>query len=698
MKAKAENKNKSRPPTNQKNKLQASHRIWGDGEMAHRIRSFDWSTTSLGPVATWPQSLCFSVNMMLQSPASLVVLWGEEGITLYNDAYISFAGNKHPSLLGSRYEKSWSEAADFIRNIIDQCLQGESLSYSRLHYIINRNNKPEPIWKDLQCSPIPDEKGKPAGVLLISAETTKAVQAENALKKSEERFRLILEGTNEGVWDLDLASGTAFWNDRLYEILGYTKEEVGKPGPDFLHTIIHPDDLERVLAAFNEAILNKSHSDVEYRVKHKQGHYISLHSKGKPIYDTKGALIRFAGITLDVSERKKSEEILTGKEERLSGIFNQTSVGIAETDLNGRFVLANEQFCKIVGRSQEELYQLGLQDVTHAGDLAENFWRFERVIKEGIPATIEKRFIRPDGAEVWVKNNISLVRDAQCRPMYVLAVSQDITERKQAEKEKSQLLTQTQALNKELEISQHKLLKKNDNLKKANDQLDSFVYRISHDLRAPLASVLGLINVCRLDNNENKIDLYLDLMQKSVSRLDNFIHDVINFSKNNRLEVSLQEIDVSSLLAESLEGLEYMDGFGHMDIQSEIHQEAPFYSDVFRLKVICNNLLSNAIKYRKAQVDQSRIKVTIHIGKANTLWEFKDNGQGIAPDKLSLIFGMFYRASATSKGSGLGLYIVQEVVQTLKGSIQVQSELGEGTTFTVTIPNRTSGAKGQKQN
>lgn len=275
----------------------------------------------------------------------MVVLWRKEGITLYNDAYIPFAGGKHPSLLGARYEES-----------------------------------------------ILDEKGKPAGILMISNETTQSVLAERALKEREERYRLILKGTNEGVWDTDLVSGTIYWNDRLYEILGYTKEEVGKPGLNFLFRIIHPEDKEKTWTAVQQVSKKEGLSDHEYWVKHKQGHYLYLYSKGNAIYDADGKVIGLAGITLNVSGRKESEAILKEKEERLSGIFNQTSVGIAETDLSGRFVLANEQFCQIVGRPRLELYQLGLADVTHAGDLAENLWLFERVMKEGVPATIEKRF------------------------------------------------------------------------------------------------------------------------------------------------------------------------------------------------------------------------------------------------------------------------------------------------------------------
>ena len=680
-----------RKPKSEKagSRLPLTNIIIGGGEMGRRIRSFDWSETKLGPIAHWPQSLTSAVNLMLQSPASMTVLWGTDGITLYNDAYIAFAGGKHPAMLGSSYEESWFEAADFVRNIISQCRKGKVVTYNNFNYTVYRNNRPEQIWKDLQCSPILDERGEPAGVLMISIETTKYVQAEEALKKSEERYRLVVEGTNEGTWDFNLETRDSFWNDRMYEIIGYKKEDVAKPGLDFILNIMHSDDKEKVMTALDQTANKAALFDIEYRVKHRNGHYLHLHSKGKPVLDGSDKITRVAGITIDISERKKAEEALKENEDRLSGIFNQTSVGISETDLSGKFVLANDQFCQIVGRSKEDLYQLGITDITHPDDLAANYWLFERVIKEGIPFTIEKRFIRPDSSEIWVKNDISLVKDAEGKPIYILAVSQDITERKLVELEKGRLLAQTQALNLELEISQHKLLDQNENLKKINAELDSFVYRTSHDLRAPLASVLGLINVCRLDADGSNQRVYLDLMEKSISKLDNFISDIINFARNTRADISQQEVDLAALIHEALEGLKFMEGYERIDKRMEINQEAPFYSDLFRLKIICNNLISNAIKYQSPIKESPFILVKVHVNRQRALIEFKDNGRGIPHDKADKIFDMFYRASEYSKGSGLGLYIVKEVVLTLKGKISVQSQEEGGTNFMVEIPNST---------
>ncbi len=664
--------------------------IVGGGEMGRRIRSYNWAETSMGPVKGWSQCLTFAVNMMLQSPSPMVLLWGTRGITFYNDAYIAFAGNKHPAMLGSRYEESWSEAADLIRSIIRQCLQGEAVTCKKLNYTVYRSNNPEQIWKDLQCSPVLDEKGEPAGVLIISTETTQYIRAEEALKQSEERYRLVVEGTNEGIWDFSPETRASFWNDRMREIIGYKKDDEAKPGLDLLLRIMHPDDKEKVLEALDKTLKSGAPFDVEYRVKHREGHYLHLHSKGKPVFDEHGKIKRIAGITIDISQRKKAEETLKENEDRLSGIFNQTSVGISETDLNGRFVLANDQFCNIVGRSKEELYELGIQDITHPGDLAANYWLFERVIMEGTPFMIEKRFIRPDGSEIWVKNNVSLVKDTEGKPIYILAVSHDITGRKVTELEKTRLLAQTQKLNLELETSRQQLLDQNENLKKINTELDNFVYRTSHDLRAPLTSVLGLINVCRLNSDISHQQIYLELMEKSIARLDNFIRDIINFSRNNRVKVTQQEIDLEKLINESLEGLKFMEGYSCIDKRVEISGEASLFSDLFRLRIICNNLISNAIKYHSSIAEVPFVLIKVHVNQERALFEFKDNGKGIPADKTDKIFEMFYRASDSSKGSGLGLYIVKEVIFTLKGSIQVQPHKEGGTSFIVEVPNGNS--------
>ncbi len=150
---------------------------WG-GEMAQRIRAFDWSSTELGPIEKWPCSLSSSVQMLLASPMPMVMLWGAAGYMIYNDSYSVFAGGRHPYLLGTAVELGWPEVADFNRHVLDTCLAGGTLSYRNFPLELLRNGVPEEVWMDLTYSPIADDHQQPAGVLVIVNETTEHVKSE----------------------------------------------------------------------------------------------------------------------------------------------------------------------------------------------------------------------------------------------------------------------------------------------------------------------------------------------------------------------------------------------------------------------------------------------------------------------------------------------------------------------------------------
>jgi signal transduction histidine kinase len=148
------------------------------GEMAQRIRAFDWSGTDLGPIGAWPSSLTSAVQMMLASPIPMVMLWGRAGYMIYNDSYSVFAGGRHPYLLGVPVELGWPEVADFNRNVVDTCLAGGTLSYRNLPLELLRDGRPEEVWMDLYYSPVAGDDQQPAGVLAIVVETTEHVISE----------------------------------------------------------------------------------------------------------------------------------------------------------------------------------------------------------------------------------------------------------------------------------------------------------------------------------------------------------------------------------------------------------------------------------------------------------------------------------------------------------------------------------------
>ncbi|TAF65575.1 MAG: PAS domain-containing sensor histidine kinase [Cytophagales bacterium] len=227
----------------------------------------------------------------------------------------------------------------------------------------------------------------------------------------------------------------------------------------------------------------------------------------------------------------------------------------------------------------------------------------------------------------------------------------------------------------------------NDELQHINAELDRFVYSASHDLRSPLSSLLGLINLTRLEiENTDEVKSYLALMEKSIKKLDGFIRQITNHSRNIRLEITKNEINFKELIDEIWESMHFMELEKKIRKIIEIDQNTPFYSDEYRLNIILSNLISNSIKYIDRYKEDSYLKVLVKVTAEKTLIAIEDNGQGISKEHLPKIFDMFYRANQESEGSGLGLYIVKEIVEKLKGKIEIQSILGEGTIVNLTIP------------
>ncbi|MBS1682723.1 MAG: GHKL domain-containing protein [Bacteroidetes bacterium] len=226
--------------------------------------------------------------------------------------------------------------------------------------------------------------------------------------------------------------------------------------------------------------------------------------------------------------------------------------------------------------------------------------------------------------------------------------------------------------------------KSNLQLKKVNAELDQFVYSASHDLRAPLASVLGLVNIARLDKEGNVTD-YLNKIEASISKLDGFIRDIIDFSRNARVELEVTAIEFEPLINELYQNLKYLDEHGTIKWIVNAKTDGAFYSDQHRLNVVLSNLISNAFRYYNSQIDNPFIEIDVTQNSSIAEIHVKDNGIGIAPQHIQNIFKMFYRADVRSKGSGIGLYIVKETLDKIRGEITVQSDYGVGSTFTIKL-------------
>lgn len=232
--------------------------------------------------------------------------------------------------------------------------------------------------------------------------------------------------------------------------------------------------------------------------------------------------------------------------------------------------------------------------------------------------------------------------------------------------------------------SQQSILDKNDQLQKANAELDRFVYSASHDLRAPLSSLLGLIEVAKLDHAGT--DRYLDMMKAKIHDLEDFIKEIISYSRNARMEIRRQPVNLRHTVEEVTEALTFSVGNPDIVIENLVAEDMVVNTDSMRLKIVLSNLIDNALKYRDEQKEKPFIRIEAAQRDGVKVIVVKDNGVGIDQLYLEKIFQMFFRASEQSKGSGLGLYIVKETLGKINGSIQVESSLGSGTTFMVRIP------------
>lgn len=221
---------------------------------------------------------------------------------------------------------------------------------------------------------------------------------------------------------------------------------------------------------------------------------------------------------------------------------------------------------------------------------------------------------------------------------------------------------------------------------KRNFELDSFVYRASHDLKAPLTSLMGLIRIAKTDTDIERMPMYFGMMDKSVSKLDTFIKDLTDFSRNARLETQWVEIDFRETIYELSENLRFMENADRVKTELEINQTEPFFSDPLRIGIIFNNLISNGVKYFDTKKADPWVKIIIDVNEEGARIKIQDNGIGIGKEHMPRIFDLFYRATAESFGSGLGLYIVKNAVEKLRGNIRAESEIGEGTTFLIFLP------------
>jgi PAS domain S-box-containing protein len=254
--------------------------------------------------------------------------------------------------------------------------------------------------------------------------------SDEALPVGEDEFRLIADSAPVAVWVTRLDHRRSFVNRAYVAFVGVPYDEALEFD---WRRIIHPDDATRLLAESIAGEASLQTFALEGRYRNAEGEWRWLHSTSQPRRDAEGRHIGFIGVAHDVTEAKTAELALRDREAQLSAFISQTTAGFAQVDLEGRFTLVNDRFCDITGWSHDELMGMTMQQITHPDDLLRNIPLFDRAVREGTPYTHEKRYIRKDGGIVWVNNSVAVIRRADGEPFGVLAVTLDVTQRREDE-------------------------------------------------------------------------------------------------------------------------------------------------------------------------------------------------------------------------------------------------------------------------
>ncbi len=472
----------------------------------------------------------------------------------------------------------------------------------------------------------------------------------------------IIENTSDVVAYYNKNEELVYISPSILQLTGYTSKEMMEMQQ---LTLSHPDDKERIEELLKRDIAdNLPQNRFTYRIRHKNGTYLWVEVVSRRNYDKNGKLIEAILNFRSIQGQVEAEQKLQDVEQLYESIVNQAPFGVVIHDKE-RVLFANNAAADIVKASSgSELVGVEINKVIHPRykELVEQ--RMKVLETEEILPLREEKFICLDGSviDVEVMGGVVKYKNKDC----VQTIFRDISQRKQVES----LLSEQQAKN-----------------AKINHELDKFLYSTAHDLRSPIASALGLINLCEQDDNQQNVKSYFSLLKLSIQKLDNFIRDISDLSRNAKSELILEDIDPDEVTQRSAEMIRILQYERKISVDIHWNKKYTLRTDKERLQIILNNLFSNILRFYNPSNDVLRVKVKGEVDIDSCIFSVEDNGIGIPQEHIGKIFNMFYRGHDTQAGSGLGLYIVKETVEKLGGSIKVESDTRKGTCFAIVLPN-----------
>lgn len=501
-------------------------------------------------------------------------------------------------------------------------------------------------------SPLFDSCGKVKGYMGTFTDITLKINYQRELKNSEERFRMLFEKSHRANL-ISKDHKITLVNDALLKKFGFTSadELIGKSPTVLLAASSLETINERIRRINNQEEVEQT---LELFFSDKDGNEFPAEVEITyfELADGKSSHISIK----DITAQKIAEEEIKKSEAKFRSLFNTQMIGIAFTDSNQKIVEVNAKFLEIIKYTKEQFQEREMywKDLTPEDHLWKDKIAVEEFMKNGFITPYEKEYLRRDGSRVPVLIASAILGGIKNRGVgFVIDISE--------------------------------LKKSREETNKIAEELSKFLYMASHDLKGPLASVIGLTMVAKSEVGDAKAIEYFSLIEKCTKKLDSSLLNLMKIIRIKSNVFEFVEIDFKKLVPEVLDTLIYQQAYDLPKLELDVDLKTPFFSDEELLVSIFQNLFENSIKY-KSLLRKLLIKVTVR--DVNDAIEIivEDNGRGINSNIINRIFDMFYRGDSDSKGSGLGLYIVQNGIEKFNGSISVRNVESGGAEFHIILP------------
>jgi two-component system sensor histidine kinase/response regulator len=547
------------------------------------------------------------------------------------------------------------------------------------------------IWFEVRAFP------SRHGLAVYFRDVTAVRQAGEALKASEQRFRLLAEATDDALRDWDLVTNALWWNAGFEKLFGYRPEEVD-PGVASWTDHIHGDDVTRVVQGIHAVIASGGGTWTdEYRFRRRDGRYAYVLDRGHIIRDETGSAVRLIGGMTDLTGRKTIENALRESNEKFLLLADNITDAFWIRSADMREVhYISPAFERIWGREAATLYANPDQwaDFMLPADRDRVVAAFKALTAESRSLDIDYRIVRPDGEIRWVRVRGFQVRDSSDRLIRLTGIVTDITDRQRADETLQTSLEEISRTNQALEAEIVERKRAEEAAEAANRSKSEFLANMSHEIRTPLNGVVGMTELMLGTDLTPEQREYLDLVKASGESLLTVINDILDFSKieAGQLTVEAVPFDLTDCLATTVKLLATRAHVKGLELAYDIGAGVPrtVAGDAGRLRQIVTNLMSNAIKFTA----RGEVVLTVALEEETDLdvvlrFSVSDTGIGIAADKHEVIFKPFVQADGSTTreygGTGLGLAIATSLVTLLGGRIWLESQPGHGSTFHFTV-------------